>query len=39
MNLMPNQLAGVVAGRMPEFTVMMQAVVNLKPGSARLVGR
>jgi len=39
MDVWPNQLAGVAAGRMPEFIEMMQAVENHKSGSARLVGR
>ena len=34
-----NHLAGVGAGRAPDFIEMMQVGVSLKSGSARLVGR
>ena len=35
----PNYLAGVGAGRTPEFIEMMQVGLSRKSGSARLVGR
>ena len=39
MNLMPNPIAGVGAGRMPEFIEMKQVGVSHKSVSARLAGR
>ncbi len=36
---MPNYLAGVGAGRSPEFIEMMQVGVSYKSDSARLMGR
>jgi hypothetical protein len=34
-----NQIAGVVAGRLPEFIEMMRVVLSRKSGSTRLCGR
>jgi len=39
MILMPTSIAGVAAGRMPEFIEMMQVGRGHKSGSARLRGR
>lgn len=39
IDLMPNYLAGVGAGRMPEIIEMMQVDVGHISGSARLSGR
>jgi len=36
---MPNKIAGVVAGRTPEFVEMIQAGMDQWSGSARLLGR
>ena len=38
MTMMPN-LAGIGAGRTPEFIEMKQVVLSHRPGSARLVNR
>jgi len=37
--LLPNHIAGVGAGRTPEFIEMKQVGMSHKSGSARLVGR
>ena len=39
ITIMPNYLAGVGAGRAPEFIEMKQVCVCDSSGSARLVGR
>ncbi len=39
MTMWPNYLAGIGAGRKPEFIEMMQVGVSLGSGSARLVWR
>ena len=39
MSQSPTQLAGVGAGRTPEFIEMMQVGVSRNSGSARLAGR